>query len=87
MTQLADLKVGDIIDGFISNPDTLVTAVEYAEPVAGVPMIRYRGRLGRRMAFRVQGDPRKQEWKKAELAWCFPASSEVELIQPGFVRV
>jgi hypothetical protein len=96
VTKLDGLKPGDIIDGFSSNPDILVTAVEIAEPIVWEdengdiqvrPMVRYRGRLGRRMAHKITGDPRRQEWQRKQQSWCFPADSDVEIIEAGVVRL
>ena len=85
---LAEIQPGDIIDGFSSNPDTLVTHVEPAEPLAdGTPMVRYRGRMGRRMARNVTGDPRRQDWQKREHTWCFRADQYFDVVDHGCVRL
>lgn len=84
---MTEIKPGDILDGFSSNPDTLVTAVEPAEPLGdGTPMVRMKGRLGRREARNVQGDPSKQEFQKKVHTWSFRADQTFDVIEPGVIR-
>jgi hypothetical protein len=68
MTTLQNLKVGDVIDGFSSNPHILVTSVVVAESVHDTQMIRYTGHMAR-----------GNGWTKKRYSWTFPADSTVEL--------
>lgn len=87
---LSELLPGDVIDGQGTQKDILVLSVEDAEPVEwgdeSRPMTRFRGRMGRTLAWKVIGDPLKQDWQKAEHSWCWPSFTVVNIVPQGVRR-